>query len=74
MIVDRSKQAAGRVLVRVVGAKGTYPVVPADLPLRATVVLGGLPPAATDRCGQTAFGPTDCEFNRKRTAVSCVAS
>jgi hypothetical protein len=70
-IVDKSKEAAGRVLVGVAGAKGTFAVVPGDVPLFARVVLGGQQPGEAGACGQTAFVATDCKFNRKENSVTC---
>jgi hypothetical protein len=71
VIVDKSKEAPGRVLVGVAGAKGTYAVVPSDVPLFARVVLGGERPGEAGPCGQTAFVATACRFNRKENTVTC---
>ena len=50
-IRDRAHVAPGRVRVRVRGQGGNYPVVGADAPLGATIVLGNATATAAGYCG-----------------------
>jgi cysteine-rich repeat protein len=76
VIADKSHLGAnnivpGRVQVTVTGTKGTYPVVAGDEPLKAVVVLGGLPEAEAGYCGETAYTAGNCLFNKKVNAITC---
>lgn len=69
---DRSSAATpGRVQVKVVGAKGTFPVVAADAPLQARVTLGGQAEATAGVCGESAFAPGDCSLNGPGNQIRC---
>jgi len=70
-VTDRSKTAPRRVRVSVGGAKSTYPVVAADAPVLATVVLGDQASAAAGACGETAFGLASCALNGPGTTLVC---
>jgi Glycosyl hydrolases family 38 C-terminal beta sandwich domain len=55
-----------------VGAKdGSYPLGPADLPLRATVVLGGPAAGADGECGEVVFAPAQCRVASRGTLLLC---
>src|SRR5262249_46776104 len=63
-----SDKPPGPVTFRVVGKNGSFATTPADLPLRATLMLD---PAG--QCGQADFsGPSPvCAFNKKLSTVTC---
>jgi alpha-mannosidase len=50
---------------------GTYPVTAADLPLRATVVLGGQAAGQDGECGEVAFTPAQCRTAAANTVLIC---
>jgi hypothetical protein len=55
-----------------IGAKdGSYSLGPADLPLRATVVLGGAAAGADGECGEVAFAPAQCRIASRGTVLLC---
>jgi parallel beta-helix repeat protein len=66
-IRDLSKREPGVLGVRVTGRRGSYPVEPANLPLRALFILDP-PTAETGQCGQASFaGPAaSCTGNGRR--------
>jgi hypothetical protein len=57
--------------VTVTGKTGTYAVTAADLPLRATVVLGGQPAGANGECGEVAFVSSQCRTAAGGTILLC---
>ena len=54
------------------GVNGSWPATPADLPLRATLVLD-TPNATTGQCGEATFpGPSPvCTFTASGSTLSC---
>ncbi|MEW6271638.1 MAG: hypothetical protein AB1689_20335, partial [Thermodesulfobacteriota bacterium] len=57
VLKDLSRQEAGRVRFTVRGARGSYPIDPAALPLEGLLILDP-PTAETGQCGRAAFaGP-----------------
>ncbi len=68
IVQDRSKKAPGQVKVKVKGKNGSYPLTPADVPVRVVVGIGD--PAAGE-CTETAFAPLDCKFNGKQNTLKC---
>ncbi|MBU6280649.1 hypothetical protein KGQ64_00305 [bacterium] len=71
-VVNRSSTSSpGLVKVVAVGTSGTYPVTPADLPLRVAVALGAPVDAALGRCGEVAFGTGTCLPGGGGTTVAC---
>lgn len=68
-------EGGGSMLVSVVARKATFPLVPADLPLAATVVPGNAQDGDEGKCGEIAFpgpppGPA-CNVNRPGTRLTC---
>jgi len=59
------------VTVSVRGKQATYPVLPADAPVQATVVLGGTVSSLAGECGETEFTPAQCTFRREPTQLFC---
>lgn len=71
-VTDRSgPNSLRQVLVKVVGVKGTYPVVTGDAPLQAIVTLGDASAAAAGVCGESSFVAADCSFNGPGNQVRC---
>jgi hypothetical protein len=70
-----SDRGAGEVDVTVVVRKASLPLVPDDVPLAATVVLGGAPAGAAGACGEATFpGPKPapaCTVTRTGTRITC---
>jgi hypothetical protein len=67
------RRTGGGVQVVVSGRRATLPVVAADAPLEATVVLGGASAGAAGACGEVRFappGPT-CRANAAGTRLVC---
>jgi alpha-mannosidase len=50
---------------------GTYPITPADLPFRASVVLGGAAAGADGECGEVTFLPTQCRIGSGGNVLLC---
>ena len=72
VLKDASKSGApNRVKVTVSGKSGNYPVLAADTPINATVVLGNQEDAAVGLCGETSYGAADCAFNRAGSTLTC---
>lgn len=71
VITDRSRKAPGRIHVSLTGRNGVYPVIPADLPINATLQLGDQASAQAGECGETVFGSGDCKFNPAGTRLTC---
>jgi hypothetical protein len=59
------------VQVAVSGKGGTFPVVPEDVPLGATVVLGGAAAAAAGECGELRFPAGACRVKARGTKLAC---
>jgi alpha-mannosidase len=66
-----ASKGAGVVQVTVSGRRATFPVVPSDAPLQATLVLGGASASTAGECGELAFGPTSCKPNTAGTTLAC---
>jgi hypothetical protein len=70
-----SDRGAGEVDVTVVVRKVSLPLVPDDVPLAATVVLGGAPAGAAGACGEVTFpGPKPapaCWVAKSGTRITC---
>ncbi len=68
--VNELRKEPGKFKFRVRARDGAYDVTPADLPLKATVVLD--PPNAelTGQCTEAEYG-TECRFNKAQTTVRC---
>ncbi len=66
------KQDIGLVRLSVVGANGSFPFVPADAPLAATVVLGDATSGMEGECGELGMVGALCKTNRKGTKIDCV--
>jgi hypothetical protein len=71
IIMSRRKGAPNQVWVRVTGTNGSYPIVAADPPLKAIVVLGDQASSDRGECGETIFVAANCSFNRSRTKLTC---
>ncbi|MFN8545787.1 MAG: glycosyl hydrolase-related protein [Candidatus Binatia bacterium] len=63
----------GVVQLKVVGKKATFPLVPANVPLQGTIVLGGATAGATGECGEIAFAPGTCTTNAAQNKIICTA-
>ena len=61
----------GDVHVTVRGSKASLPFVPGDVPLAATVVLGGAASGAAGECGELTFAAAACTVNAPGTKVAC---
>jgi len=70
-IVDKSNKAPMRVLVVITGKGGSYPVVPADSPLKAVVVLGDAGSGNAGECGEMTFTGPQCKFNAPANSINC---
>jgi hypothetical protein len=62
-----SSKVPGRVSFSVAGRKGSYAVEAADLPLRATLVIG----AGAGQCGDATFSESDCSFSPSGNTLGC---
>ena len=71
IVQDRTRKAPNQVKVKITGKNGTYPFVPGDVPIKATVVLGGQAASAAGQCGETAFAPADCGFDGSMSKLRC---
>lgn len=71
-ILDRSKRSAREVMVKIKGENGSYPVVTADAPVQAVVVLGGAAQAGAGLCGESAFEVGECVFSGAGNALKCL--
>ena len=71
IVKDKSRNAPGLVQILVLGKRGDYPVVTADIPVNATLVLGGAQESASGQCGETVFEPHNCSFNRSGRTLTC---
>ena len=69
MVVTSSGGAFAK--VNVTAKNGSYPVTAADLPLQATVVLGGVASGAAGECGEVAFVPFQCRISANGTLLFC---
>ena len=67
IMLATSSKTPGRVSFFVAGRKGSYAVEPADLPLRATLVVG----AGAGQCGDTTFSESDCSFSAAGNTLEC---
>lgn len=71
-IIDASHNAlGGRLKVLLKGKNATYPVTAGNEPVTATVLLGDESDAAAGRCGESAYGASDCAFNSPQTKLLC---
>lgn len=70
-IEDRNSQLPNQVRVKIRGARGKYPIVAGDLPIRATVILGGQDASLAGQCGETVFTPGDCSLSGAGTTLRC---
>lgn len=68
---DRSTLTPNRVKFVVKGKNGTFPVVPADNPIKAIVVMGGQPSSDAGECGETNFSALQCKFNTPLNKDTC---
>jgi hypothetical protein len=59
------------VKVGVVVKNGTFPISAADLPFRATAVLGGAAAAQAGECGEVTFQPAQCRALANGTILIC---
>jgi hypothetical protein len=66
VVVKTPPAAPGIVRFTVVGRDGAFATSPAALPLRAAFTL-----ESDGRCGEAAFAPEDCGFNRRGTVAKC---
>jgi hypothetical protein len=57
--------------VNITAKTGVYPVTAADLPLRASVVLGGAAASANGECGEVAFTAAQCRTAGNGTILIC---
>lgn len=71
VIKDVSRKYPDNLQILVNARKGIFPVVTSDMPIKASITLGGSVSALLDRCGETAFEPPDCSFNRSGSALRC---
>ena len=65
-----SDRGAGMVEVSVSGKRTTLPFGPGDVPLAATLVLGGPAAGATGECGELRFSAAACRV-KKGTSINC---
>lgn len=70
-LTDRSAQQPNRVRIAVGGRRATYPVVAADAPIQATIVLGGQADADAGLCTETDHNAADCSFRRSGKTLVC---
>lgn len=68
---DRGSQQPNQVRVLVSGKNGDFPVLAGDEPITAIVVLGDQSAAAAGQCGETAFVPGQCAFDRTGRKLTC---
>ena len=72
LVMDRG---GGTVRVVIAGKKATFGLLPADVPLAATVVLGDADAGARGECGQVRFpGPPplpSCTIGQLGTRITC---
>ncbi len=69
----QKKSTPGLIRFGVRGKKGTYPVTPGVIPLKASLVIDS-PQATTGQCGESTFTPPDpgtCAFNSNGTSLQC---
>ena len=59
-------RGAGRVRLAISGRKGSWPLVPADVPLAATVIVGD---ATAGECGEVGFSGSECAGTRATTVL-----
>lgn len=71
-ILDRGKRTPREVMVKVKGKAGTYPVVAADSPIEAIVVLGGQSAGQAGLCGESAWSAANCTFNGPGSTLKCL--
>lgn len=71
-ILDRSKRTPREVMIKAKGKAGTYPVVAADSPIEAIVVLGGQAAGQAGLCGESAWSATNCAFNGPGSTLKCL--
>ena len=69
--VTERKKDTGLVRLSVGGAKGSFPLVPADAPLAATVVLGDATSGTQGECGELSRVAAPCKTNAKGTRIDC---
>ncbi|HZR83961.1 MAG TPA: hypothetical protein VFD92_22890 [Candidatus Binatia bacterium] len=58
-------------MLKVQGKSGTYPVSPADKPVRAIVTLRDESAATAGLCGESSFAAADCSFNPAGNSLKC---
>jgi hypothetical protein len=68
--IKTSPKVPGGLRFSVKGRNGTWAATPAELPLRATLVLDP-PDAPGGQCAATAFGGTSCAFTGSGTTLRC---
>lgn len=71
IVKDRGSIAPGQVQVQVNGHHGTYPIVTADAPVQAAIVLGGATAVAAGDCGRSSFVGSQCAFNGAANKLTC---
>jgi len=69
-VLARSK-GSGAVKVTVTGKRSTFGIVPAEIPLGVTVVLGGSQSGTEGECGELGFAAAACSVNPAGTKVAC---
>jgi hypothetical protein len=70
-IQDINAKTPNGVKFKVTGKDGTYPVVPADVPIKATAVLGAAASSTAGECGETLFTSGNCKFNGTMDKLTC---
>ncbi len=60
-----------RVKLKVTGQKGSYPIVPSDLPVQVSVTLGDQSDAVAGRCTESMFSNDVCTFNAAGNTMTC---
>ena len=57
--------------ITMTGKAGTFPVVPVDAPITASLTFGDTQAAVRGWCATQAFASTECSFQRQQTTLSC---
>jgi hypothetical protein len=74
VIIKLNAKKPGVVKFRVIGKKGSFPVLATDLPVKGTLVIDS-PLARTGQCGEALFpGPRptpSCAFNARQSTLKC---
>ena len=68
--LTRDKVVPGRIKFLITGKKGSYDVVPSDIPLKVSFVVDS-PFAQTGQCGESVLSSLECVFDATPTKLQC---